>query len=75
MVLSNFSEFRVAAHTGEQTGMKHGYEIASTGRCLVHEAGPLETLSIYLSSVNHKRSILTMRHDGQKRKIIRKMCI
>ena len=30
---------------------------------------------IYLSSVNRELSILTMRHDGQKRKIIRKMCI
>ena len=29
----------------------------------------------YLSSVNHEPSILTMRRDGQKRKIIRKMCI
>ena len=33
------------------------------------------SLSIYLSSVNHKPSILTMRCNGQKRKIIRKMCI
>ena len=32
-------------------------------------------LSIYLSSLNHEPSILMMRHDGQKRKIIRKMCI
>ena len=31
--------------------------------------------SIYLSSINHEPSILTMRRDGQKRKIIRKMCI
>ena len=30
---------------------------------------------IYLSSINHEPSILTMRRDGQKRKIIRKMCI
>ena len=29
----------------------------------------------YLSSVNHEPSILMMRRDGQKRKIIRKMCI
>ena len=29
----------------------------------------------YLSSINHEPSILTMRRDGQKRKIIRKMCI
>ena len=33
------------------------------------------SLSIYLSSINHESSILTMRRDGQKRKIIRKMCI
>ena len=32
-------------------------------------------VSIYLSSINHEPSILTMRRDGQKRKIIRKMCI
>ena len=31
--------------------------------------------TIYLSSINHEPSILTMRRDGQKRKIIRKMCI
>ena len=34
-----------------------------------------QNLSIYLSSINHEPSILTMRRDGQKRKIIRKMCI
>ena len=38
-----------------------------------HTEGGLE--SIYLSSINHEPSILTMRRDGQKRKIIRKMCI
>ena len=32
-------------------------------------------VKVYLSSINHEPSILTMRHDGQKRKIIRKMCI
>ena len=35
----------------------------------------LPLITCYLSSVNHKPSILMMRRDGQKRKIIRKMCI
>ena len=36
---------------------------------------PPPPIYLSLSSVNHEPSILTMRRDGQKRKIIRKMCI
>ena len=49
-----------------------------SGKCLsfrnIHGLSD-NVISIYLSSINHEPSILTMRRDGQKRKIIRKMCI
>ena len=45
--------------------------------CKLIHRGPCGKIdiTIYLSSINHEPSILTMRRDGQKRKIIRKMCI
>ena len=49
---------------------------ATRGPTLRNKVERYKLLSyLYLSSVNHEPSILTMRRDGQKRKIIRKMCI